>query len=153
MMAISRFFGVYKLCLCLRSYEYVDVGSGFVCSMEQQTSEAGRLLYQYDVHRSFLGTWKLHQDFGDASDLFVFDGSCASSYLFHVHPNVGRASCNQQCGAIQLSNLRGTSSSAPRTTRQARVTTRPAQCCGGGPRADHIRHNDKLNWHLAGTSL
>lgn len=122
MVRISRFFGLYKLCLCLRSYEYVDVGSGFVCSMEQQTSEAGRLLYQYDVHRSFLGTWKLHQDFGDASDLFISGGSCASYYLLHVHQNVGRAVCNKRCGAIQLSNLRDASSSAPRATRQARVT-------------------------------
>jgi hypothetical protein len=99
------------------------------CLFHAANVRAGQFLYSDDVHRSFLGTWKVMQgDFGNASDLIKSGRSCASSYLVYVHLNVGRVFLSSDAVntvvilTIYLQALRG-----PGATRQARVTTWFAQ--------------------------
>jgi hypothetical protein len=100
------------------------MGSRF-CLFHAANVRAGQFLYSDDVHRSFLGTWKVMQGvFGNASDLIKSGRSCTSSYLVYLHLDVGRVvlssdavPCSCQSYEI-LQALR-----LPGATRQARVTT------------------------------
>jgi hypothetical protein len=56
-MRISREFGRYEL--CLRSYGYVQMQFRFCLLHDAANVRAAQVLYQNDVHCSFLATWKL----------------------------------------------------------------------------------------------